>query len=191
MVRQQNIFTLNHKGLSLIEIVVCILIISIISVISIVSFNSIIEKNKIKLFEEEATKIYYSFVENINVFKNYKVFQNGSSIEICYYPYKAKKPSESGEYIDDFDYINFTNNFLGSVFKDLDEFKNGKIEYTKASYTVRKASDNTIFKYIVEDKGVITLNLLMKDGNYKSYDTLTIISITYTDLSGNTKTFNI
>ena len=80
MVRQQNLFTLNHKGLSLIEIVVCILIISIISVISIVSFNSIIEKNKIKLFEEEATKIYYSFVENINLFKNYKVIQNGSSI---------------------------------------------------------------------------------------------------------------
>ena len=127
----------------------------------------------------------------IYVYKNYKVIQSGSSIEICYYPYKATKTSESGEYIDDFDYINFTNNFLGSVFNDLDEFKNGKIEYTKASYTVRKASDNTIFKYIVEDKGVITLNLLMKDGNYKSYDTLTIISITYTDLSGNTKTFNI
>lgn len=189
MVKQQNIFTLDHKGLTIIEIIVVIGIISILSVISITSFNNLVRKNKEKLFEEEALSIYYSFVETINEFKNYKIIKNESSYQYCVYPYRALIASGAGEYIDNFDYENFNKNFLGSVFSEMKEFQNGYLEYNKVSYTVSKSTVLSSIKYVIPSKGTLLLDVSMKDGNYTDYDTLTIMSITYSDLQGNSKTF--
>ena len=191
MEKQQNIFTLDHKGITIIEIVVVIGIISILSVVTITSFSTLVKKNRTKLFEEEALMIYYNFVETINEFKNYKLIKNGSTYQYCIYPYRALVTSGSGEYLDDFDYDNFNKIFLGCVFEGNDEFKNGNLEYNLASYTSSSSTAYSTIKYIVPSKGVIKLDVMMKDGNYTNYDTLTIMSITYSDLLGNSKTFQI
>lgn len=191
MARPQNIFTLDRKGFTIIELVAILCIISIISVISITSFNNLVNKSRTKLFEEECAMIYYSFVEKINELRHYKPITYNGKFHLCFYPYKALTPSESGEYVDDFDYENFKDYFLNYVFSSIEGFSNGKIEYNRAIFTLSNSTCNNVIKYIVEDKGEIILNVVIKDANYTDYDTLTITSFTYNDLIGNSKTYNL
>lgn len=181
----------NEKGFSLFELLVTISIISIISLISINGFKYLVEKNKQKLFEQEATLIYSSFVETINKYKKMVVIKEGTSFTIYYYPFRALTPSASGEYVDDFDYEEFNNVFINDVFKELDDFKDGTLNYNIVNYTIKQRKVETSLEYVVDTKGKIVIDVIMNDANYTSYDTLTIVKITYYDLYGNSKSYSL
>ena len=181
----------NEKGFSLIELIVTISIISVISLISINGIKYLVDKSKDKLFEEEATLIYSSFIDTINSYKKMVVKKTETSFSLYSYPFKAVIASNSGEYIDDFDYELFKNVFLNDVFKEIDGFSGGDLIYERVNYTSSNRKVESSLEYSVSNKGKIIIDIIMNDANYTSFDYLTITKITYFDLYGNNKSFTI
>lgn len=176
----------NEYGFTLIELLVVISILSCLLTISVPAFKNISDKNRLKEAESDVNKVYYTLMDIITKGRNFYVAYVGDKLYGVIYPFKAPTPSLSGENIDDFDYEYFTTIIQHEVFNKHDKFKDGVFSYNKVEYlsNTDTKKENQI-KYTVEETGEFIINVLMRNATYNSYDTLTILSLTYTDKYNN------